>query len=60
MMHGTSARTLVLLLELFVAVVALQYLAAIRPVRTGVVWLADDCATGISAPSDAIGDSVNT
>jgi len=43
-MQRISLRTLVLLLELFAAVVAIQYLAAITPMRTSAVWLADDCA----------------
>ena len=35
-----SLRTLILMLELLVAVVALQYLAAVKPVQAGAVWLA--------------------
>jgi hypothetical protein len=43
-MKRTSLRTLILLLELFAAVAAIQYLASIRPARAGAVWLADDRA----------------
>ena len=46
-----SLRTLVLMLELLVAVVALQYLAALRPGPAGAIWLADDRPATMSAPA---------
>ncbi len=48
---GVSLRTLVLTLELLIAVVALQYLVNIRPARAGAVWLADDRPATMSAPA---------
>jgi hypothetical protein len=42
-MRGVSSRTLILLLELLVAVVAFQFLSAVRSAQAGAVWLADDC-----------------
>lgn len=50
-MQRTTLRTLILLLELFAAVVSLQYLATIRSARAGAVWLAGDCATTPPASS---------
>lgn len=54
-MQRTSLRTLVLLLELFAAVVAFQYLVSIRPARAGAVWLADDYTPtpSVSVETDA-------
>jgi hypothetical protein len=53
-MQRTSLRTLVLLLELFAAVVALQYLVSIRPGRPSAVWLADDCTTHLPVSAETI------
>jgi hypothetical protein len=44
-MSRVSMRTLVLMLELLVAVVAFQYLAAVRPAKADAIWLAGDCIT---------------
>lgn len=41
-MRRTSLRTLVLMLELFVAVASFQYLAAVKPARVDAVWLGGD------------------
>ena len=42
-MQRVSIRTLVLMLELLVAVVALQYVTLVKPARADAVWLARDC-----------------
>jgi hypothetical protein len=42
MMQRLSVRTLVLMVELLVAVMAFQYTAG-RPVKADAVWLAGDC-----------------
>jgi len=48
-----SLRTLVLLLELLVAIISLQYLAAARPARAGVVWLGGRCPpAGMPVPAE--------
>jgi hypothetical protein len=59
-MPRTTVRTLILLLELFAAVVSLQYLTAIRPARAGAVWLAGDCTASPPAPARAADDSMST
>lgn len=51
-MKRTSLRTLVLLLELFVAVTSFQYLAAMKPPRAGAAWLAGDSAPIAPAPCE--------
>lgn len=43
-----SLRTLILMLELLVAVVALQYLTVAKPAKANVIWLAADCHTASS------------
>ncbi len=59
-MQRTSVRTLVLLLELFAAVVSLQYLATIRPARASAVWLAGDCTANPPAPAQTVDDAMST
>ena len=59
-MQRTTLRTLILLLELFAAVVSLQYLATIRSARAGAVWLADDCATTPPVPAQTVDDAMST
>lgn len=49
---SVSVRTLVLLLELFAAIVSLQYLLAARPARAGVVWL-DGRYPSVALPAPA-------
>jgi hypothetical protein len=44
-MPRVSLRTLILLLELLVAVVALQYLTVAGPIQANTIWLAADCHT---------------
>jgi hypothetical protein len=52
-MQRVSLRTLVLLLELLVAVSALQYLAVVRPARTTAVWLAgNDLVAAPAGPAE--------
>jgi hypothetical protein len=51
-MQRLSTRTLILMLELLVAVVSLQYIVAIRSARAGAVWLADDCHTTLPTPAE--------
>jgi len=41
------------MLELLVAVAALQYLAAIKPIQAGALWLANDRPATMSAPAEA-------
>ncbi len=48
-----SLRTLILTLELLVAVVALQYVAASRPAQASAIWLANDRPATLSAPAEA-------
>ncbi len=48
---GVSVRTLVLLLELLVAIVSFQYLMAVRPAPAGVVWLGACCPPPVAAQS---------
>ncbi len=43
-----SVRTLVLMLELLVAVVAWQYLTMAKPGRANAIWVAADCHTASS------------
>jgi len=45
-----SLRTLVLMLELLVAVVGLQIVAAARPTKADAVWLANDCRGAAPTP----------
>lgn len=52
-MQRVSIRTLALMVELLIAVVALQYRAPARPVRAGAVWLAGNGAGAMPAPSEA-------
>ena len=57
-MPRVSLRTLILTLELLVAVVALQYVAATKPAQAGAVWLADDGPATMSAPAEGCADSL--
>jgi len=41
------------MVELLIAVVALQYRAPARPVRAGAVWLAGNGASAMPVPSEA-------
>lgn len=58
-MQRTSLRTLVLLLELFAAVVAVQYLTTPRPVKASAVWLADDWMTNQPPPGESLHSDVD-
>ena len=49
MMPRVSLRTLVLMLELLVAVLALQYVAMAQPAKADAVWVAADGLVPISA-----------
>jgi len=53
-MQRVSIRTLVLLLELLIAVVAMQYVTMVTPVQAGAIWLATDCGTPASAPAGQV------
>lgn len=59
-MHRTSFRTLVLLLELFIAVVSIQYLGTIRSAKASASWLPGTCATGASILTPDVNDTINT
>ncbi len=50
-----SLRTLILMLELLAAVVALQYVAVGRSACAGAVWLAPQGPPALSAPAQANG-----
>jgi hypothetical protein len=50
-------RTLVLLLELLVAVVAFQYLAAVRTAKADAIWLAGDCIAWTQPAIEPAGDT---
>ena len=54
MMSRVSMRTLVLMLELLVAVVALQYLAMAKPVKADAVWVASDFVAPPSVPTGPV------
>jgi hypothetical protein len=43
-----SLRTLILMLELLVAVIAWQYVSTARPAQATALWLAADCHTAAS------------
>ena len=47
-MPRVSVRTLILMVELLVAVVAWQYLTAAQPANANALWLAADCHTASS------------
>ncbi len=57
-MQRVSIRTLVLLLELLIAVVAMQYVTMITPVRAGAVWVATDFVAPASAPAGPVDNSL--
>ncbi len=48
-----SLRTLLLMLELLIAVIALQYLTAVKTVQAGAVWLADARPAAVSPTAEA-------
>jgi hypothetical protein len=50
-MSRVSLRTLILMLELLVAVVALQYLTMAKPVQADTLWVATDFVAPPSAPA---------
>ena len=47
-MPRVSWRTLILMVELLVAVVAFQYLTMAQPAQATAIWLAGDCHTAAS------------
>ncbi len=57
-MQRVSIRTLVLLLELLIAVIAMQYVTMITPVRAGAVWVATDFVAPDSAPAGQVDNSL--
>jgi hypothetical protein len=59
-MQRTSLRTLVLLLELFAAVVSLQYLVGVNSARASAIWLAGESAANSPAPAQDVNDTVST
>jgi hypothetical protein len=58
MMQRVSIRTLVLLLELLIAVVAMQYVTLVTPVQAGAVWVATDVVAPTSAPAGQVDNSL--
>jgi hypothetical protein len=46
------------MVELLVAVVAIQYLAVVSPPRTDAVWLAGDCLVPLAAPAGQIDNPI--
>jgi len=59
-MQRTSWRTLVLLIELLVAVASVQYLGAVRPARASAIWLAGTGAAESPTPSPDVNDALST
>jgi len=59
-MQRTSFRTLALLLELFIAVVSIQYLGTIRSAKASASWLPGTCATGASILAPDVNDMMKT
>jgi hypothetical protein len=58
-MQRVSARTLVLMLELLAAIVALQYIVAAKSPRAGAVWL--DRGRSVVPPAAEVADrTMNT
>jgi hypothetical protein len=57
-MQRVSLRTLLLMLELLMAVSVLQYLTAIRAPRAGAVWLAGNDPPPTTFASQGIGRPV--
>ena len=55
-MQRVSIRTLVLLLELLISVVAVQYVTMATPVQADAVWLATDFVAPPSAPAGQLDD----
>ncbi|HNS22088.1 MAG TPA: hypothetical protein PKH24_16410 [Sedimentisphaerales bacterium] len=52
-MKRVSIRTLALMVELLLAVVAIQCLSSVRPVKASAVWLAGNGPIPMSSPSEA-------
>ena len=50
MAQRVSIRTLVLLWELLIAVIALQYTVMVKPARAGAVWLVGDGMPAAQTP----------
>lgn len=59
-MQRASWRTLVLLIELLVAVASVQYLGTIRPARASAIWLAGTGAAESPTPSPDVNDALST
>jgi hypothetical protein len=55
-MQRVSVRTLALMVELLLAVLALQYMTVIGAVKADAVWLAGDCVVPVSAPAADFND----
>lgn len=55
-MQRVSVRTLALVVELLLAVVALQYRTLSGTVKADAVWLAGDCTAPVLAPSADVND----
>ena len=60
MVPRVSLRTLILMVELLVAVIAIQYLTPAKPIRPDAVWLAADVAASPSAPACQLDDPCGT
>ena len=50
-MQRVSLRTLILMVELLVAIVALQYVALAKPAKADAIWLAGDGLVAAPAPA---------
>ena len=55
-MPRVSTRTLILMLELLVAVVALQYVTMAKPVKADAVWVAVDFVAPPAGPACQVDD----
>ncbi len=59
-MQRASLRTLFLMLELLVAVIALQYVTMTRSVKADALWVATDFVAPPSAPACQVEDGLGS
>ncbi|MEN6424539.1 MAG: hypothetical protein ABFE13_04195 [Phycisphaerales bacterium] len=59
-MKRVTVRTLALMVELLLAVVALQCLPSAKPPRAGAVWLAGDSEVNTPTPSEVNDCTIET
>lgn len=60
-MQRVSVRTLILMLELLTAILALQYIVAVKPAQAGAVWLEGRHAPAVAPGQiEALGHTLNS